>query len=288
MDCERIATLLNAYVDGELDLSSTLTLESHLAGCRACRQKHERLTALTADLRNGLERHAAPADLRERVTLMLAARPGIRQEAAPQEASPQAAAAPVDLAARRAEDKQAKAGWQWNRRQLFALAASVAAVAVVSGATSYWLAPHGEGEDQKLAEEVVASHIRSLMAGHLTDIASADQHTIKPWFDGKVDVAPTVADYTPQGFSLVGGRLDYLDRRPVAALVYRHRAHLINVFACPVMTAEEHDTKPEAITIRGYNLLYWTAGDVTYWVVSDTAAADLLTLHNLVQETSRT
>jgi anti-sigma factor RsiW len=254
MDCERIATLLNAYVDGELDLSSTLTLESHLAGCRACRQKHERLTALTADLRNGLERHAAPADLRERVTLLLAAGPGR----------------------------------QWNRRQLFALAASVAAVAVVSGATSYWLAPHGEGEDQKLAEEVVASHIRSLMAGHLTDIASADQHTIKPWFDGKVDVAPTVADYTPQGFSLVGGRLDYLDRRPVAALVYRHRAHLINVFACPVMTAEEHDTKPEAITIRGYNLLYWTAGDVTYWVVSDTAAADLLTLHNLVQETSRT
>ncbi|HWU00227.1 MAG TPA: zf-HC2 domain-containing protein, partial [Terriglobales bacterium] len=211
MDCERIATLLNAYIDGELDLSSTLTLESHLAGCRACRQKHERLLALTADLRNGLERHAAPADLRERVTLMLAARPGIRREAARQEASPQVPAAPVDLAARRAEDKQAKAGRQWNRRQLFALAASVAAVAVVSGATSYWLAPHGEGEDQKLAEEVVASHIRSLMAGHLTDIASADQHTIKPWFDGKVDVAPTVADYTPQGFSLVGGRLDYLD-----------------------------------------------------------------------------
>ncbi|HVI91991.1 MAG TPA: anti-sigma factor [Dongiaceae bacterium] len=283
MDCERIAILLNAYIDGELDLSSTLTLESHLAGCRACRQKYERLLALTADLRSGLERHAAPADLRERMTLMLAARPLARQEALPQ-----VAAAPVDLAARRDESKQAQTGRQWNRRQLFALAASVAGVAVISGATSYWLAPHREGEDQKLAEEVVASHIRSLMAGHLTDIASSDQHTIKPWFDGKVDVAPTVADYAPQGFSLVGGRLDYLDRRPVAALVYRHRAHLINVFACPVMTAEEHDTRPEAITIRGYNLLYWTAGDITYWVVSDTGSADLLTLHNLVQETSRT
>jgi anti-sigma factor RsiW len=282
MDCERIATLLNAYVDGELDLSTTLTLESHLSNCRACRERHERLVALTADLRSGLERHAAPDDLRERVTLMLAARPSARSGASPQ--SP----APVDLAARRETREQMKAGRPWNRRQLFALAASVAGVAVISGVTSYWLAPHGEGEDEKLAEEVVASHIRSMMAGHLTDIASADQHTIKPWFDGKVDVAPTVADYSPQGFSLVGGRLDYLDRRPVAALVYRHRAHLINVFACPVMTGEEHETKAEALNIRGYNLLYWTSGDVTYWVVSDTNAADLLTLHNLVQEASRT
>lgn len=287
MDCERVATLLNAYIDGELDLSCTLTLESHLAGCRSCRQKHERLMALTADLRSGLERHVAPADLRERVTLMLAARPGLRQDSGLRQEAQSDAPAPVDLAARRAAGTQGKAGRPWSRRQLFALAASVAGVAIASGVTSYWLAPHGEGEDQKLAEEVVASHIRSMMAGHLTDVASNDQHTIKPWFDGKVDVAPTVADYTPQGFSLIGGRLDYLDRRPVAALVYRHRAHLINVFACPVMTGEEHDTKAEALSIRGYNLLYWTAGDVTYWVVSDTGAADLVTLHNLVQETSR-
>jgi anti-sigma factor RsiW len=165
-----------------------------------------------------------------------------------------------------------------------ALAASIAGVALVSGGATYWLARPGEGHG--MAEEVVASHIRSLMASHLVDVASADQHVVKPWFDGKVDVAPIVADYTAQGFSLMGGRLDYLNRRPVAALVYRHRSHLINVFACPVMAGEEDETKPEAASIRGYNLLYWTAGDVTYWIVSDTSQADLMTFRNLVQEAS--
>lgn len=275
MDCDRIQTLLNAYIDGELDLSSTLTLESHLANCRACQQKHDRLVALSADLRTGLERYPAPTELRERVSLMLAARPAERQEPQPDTPAATLVALPVR--------KVADAAPRWGRRQFLALAASIAGVAIVSGATTYWLAPRA-GEGHNLAEEVVASHIRSLMASHLTDIASADQHTVKPWFDGKVDVAPVVADYAAQGFALVGGRLDYLDRRPVAALVYRHRAHLINMFACPVMNGEEHETKPEALSIRGYNVLYWTAGDVTYWAVSDVNPADLLTFRDLVQE----
>lgn len=271
MDCERVEKLLNAYLDRELDLSSTLTLESHLAGCRNCREHHERLTRLTADLAMGLERHVAPDELRERMTLTLAARPVAKDVVHEPIVTAMLPRLPLRKVA-------------LGRRQLLALAASVAAVAVVSSASTYWWTRPAESSE--MAEQVVASHIRSLMASHLIDIASTDQHTVKPWFDGRVDVAPTVADYTAQGFSLVGGRLDYLARRPVAALVYRHRAHLINMFACPVTIGGEREGQPEAISVHGYNVVYWTAGDVTYWAVSDVNMADLMTFRNLVQDAS--
>jgi anti-sigma factor RsiW len=274
MDCDRVETLLHAYVDGELDLTTTLTLEAHLAACRACRERREQLGRLIGDLQAGLERYEAPADLRQRMTLTLTARQ------VPAESVVDTALVPMPQ--KRVRHPARMAGDGFGRRQLLALAASVAGVALLSGGATYMLSRPVEGND--LAEQVVASHIRSMMASHLIDIASTDQHTVKPWFDGKVDVAPTVVDYTAQGFSLLGGRLDYLDRRPVAALVYRHRSHLINMFACPVMSGEEHETKAEALSIRGYNVLYWTAGDVTYWAVSDVNPADLLTFRNLVQE----
>ena|SRR6185369_16090851 len=286
MDCDRVETLLHAYVDGELDLSSTLNLETHLAGCRTCRERHERLTRLVADLGAGLERYTAPAELRERLTLTLVPRSLTPTEAAGLPAgnvTPIAAPGPFPAGGRRnASAREGGARVNVSRRGWLALAASVAGIALLSGSATYLLSRPEESES--MAEQVVASHIRSLMATHLIDIASNDQHTVKPWFDGKVDVAPTVADFTEQGFSLMGGRLDYLDRRPVAALVYRHRAHLINMFACPILANEEHETKPEALTIHGYNLVYWTAGDVTYWAVSDVAQADLMTFRNLVQE----
>ncbi|HEX9448462.1 MAG TPA: anti-sigma factor, partial [Dongiaceae bacterium] len=238
MDCDRVETLLHAYIDGELDLSSTLTLEAHLAGCRACRDRREHLGRLLADLQGGLERYSAPAELRQRMTLTLAARH------LPVDSVADTSVVRIPEKAIRGIDPATGTGI--GRRRLLALAASVTGIALLSGGTTYWLSRPVEHSD--LAEQVVASHIRSLMASHLIDIASSDQHTVKPWFDGKVDVAPTVVDYTAQGFSLVGGRLDYLDRRPVAALVYRHRSHLINMFACPVMSGEEHETKAEALS----------------------------------------
>src|SRR5260221_271838 len=128
---------------------------------------------------------------------------------------------------------------------------------------------------------VESSQMRSVMASQHIDIAVSAQHTVKPWIDSKVDVAPTVVDYNAQGFSLVGGRLDYRDRRLVAALVYRHRSHLINMFACPVMSGEEHETKAEALSVRGYNVLYWTADDVTYSAGSDFNPTRLLTFPNI-------
>lgn len=282
MDCDRVELLLNAYIDGELDLSSTLSLEAHLASCKDCRDHHHRLSHLVADLQAGLERYPAPAELRDRLAPMA-------RSAAPQgnlTDEPATGTAVTVLPPWRRSKPwlavRSGSGPKLARRQVLALAASIAGVALVSGAGTYVLTRPGEGH--AMAEEVVANHIRSLMAAHLIDIASADQHAVKPWFDGKVDVAPVVADYTEQGFSLIGGRLDYLDRRPVAALVYRHRAHLINMFACPVAAGDEHETQPEALSIHGYNVLYWTAGDITYWAVSDVNQADLMTFRNLVED----
>jgi anti-sigma factor RsiW len=127
-------------------------------------------------------------------------------------------------------------------------------------------------ESQMVSEQVVSSHIRSLMANHLADVPSTDQHTVKPWFNGKLDFAPVVKDLSPEGFPLVGGRLDYLNDRPVAALVYRRRQHPINLFVWP---STNSDTDLGTTTIKGYNLVHWTHGHVTYWAVSDLNPAEL-------------
>ena len=160
-----------------------------------------------------------------------------------------------------------------------ALAASVLLAVFASGGTTY-LAMRPAPEDP-LAEEVVGSHIRSLMADHLIDVVSSDQHTVKPWFDGRLDLAPAVVDLKAQGFALLGGRLDYIDRQPVAAIVYQRGKHLINVFAWPSSGAH---APLRAMTIRGYNVLSWTAGDLAYWAVSDVNPKDLATLQRLIAQ----
>jgi anti-sigma factor RsiW len=129
------------------------------------------------------------------------------------------------------------------------------------------------GADQFLATQLIASHVRSLMANHLTDVASSDQHTVKPWLDAKLDFAPAVADLGSEGFPLIGGRLDYLDNRPVAALVYQRRKHFINLFVWP---AESGSTGADKrITRQGYQLLHWVDSDFNYWAVSDVSDNDL-------------
>jgi anti-sigma factor RsiW len=137
------------------------------------------------------------------------------------------------------------------------------------------------GSADRITQEVVDSHVRSLLAAHLTDVTSTDQHTVKPWFDGRLDTAPPVKDFTAEGFPLIGGRLDYIDHRPVAAMVYRHGKHPINLFvwADPSHTFGE----PEAASRQGYNIRHWTEGDLTFWLVSDVEADALAELETLLR-----
>ncbi|MDY0883926.1 anti-sigma factor [Dongia soli] len=253
MDCDRMVGLIDADVDGELDLTSILALEAHLAACPHCRKRRLERRALHLRLQSTLVRYRAPEGLRQRLGVAMAMQPN---------------ADTVVL----------------SRRRALAVAASAVGL-LVAGGVAYRLTRQQVEPD--LAEQVVASHIRSLMPGHLTDVASGDPNQIVPWFNGKVSVAPVVADLASQNFELVGGRLDYVAGRAVAALVYRHENHWINFLACPPMPGEVHGHGTEAMTIKGYHLTYWTAGRATYWVVSDAEPTDLQLFTALVQRNAQ-
>jgi anti-sigma factor RsiW len=158
------------------------------------------------------------------------------------------------------------------------------AAAVVLAALPLYLTSgsRGPGAEQFLATQLVASHVRSLMASHLTDVASSDQHTVKPWFDGKLDFAPAVVDLASEGFPLIGGRLDYLENRPVAALVYQRRKHFINLFVWPSETAAAESGK--VMTRQGYQLLHWADSDANFWAVSDISGGELEAFKQLIQK----
>jgi anti-sigma factor RsiW len=232
---------LDAYVDGELSAGEATAVAAHLASCAGCAREYESLLHTVHTLREGLVRHRAPDVLRARV------RAAIREE------RPAPAAAP-----------RRDRGLPWR-----ALAAAVL-VAVASSAVT--LAAVGRGGEPAVGEEVLTSHIRSLMPAHLVDVQSSDQHNVKPWFNGRLDYSPTVPRLDEQGFPLVGGRLDYLHGRAVAAVVYTRRQHVINVFSWPSDAGDEGMT---SATRQGYNLVHWRAGGIEHWVASDLNAAEL-------------
>ena len=165
--------------------------------------------------------------------------------------------------------------WRWG-----AMGAAFAATVAVTWNLALLEARNDEGE--RVASEVESAHVRSLMvASHLNDVASTDQHTVKPWFEGKLDFAPHVEDPAASGFALIGGRLDYLDGRPVAALTYRHRLHVVNLFEWPAPKAAAA-SEPTAMSRNGYVLVHWRRGGLEYWAVSDIERADLLQFARLV------
>ena len=152
-------------------------------------------------------------------------------------------------------------------RQGWFLAASFATVALVSWNIAILTFTAARGDD--VEREVVAAHVRSLMTpGHLNDVASTDQHTVKPWFAGRLDFAPPVRDLAASGFPLAGGRLDYIDGRAVAALTYKRRLHTVNLFVWPV---SQSDTPPVSTSVNGYSVARWTRGSMRYWAVTDAA-----------------
>jgi anti-sigma factor RsiW len=240
---------MNGYLDGELDLVTSVGIEKHLADCPACTQSYKGLRGLQSALGESALRFEPPAGSERRL------RSALRREG---------------------DAGTAVFRWRW----LLAATSLVAAVLIVwtVAAVLSRTAP-----DDLLAQEVVASHVRSLMADHLTDVPSSDRHTVKPWFDGKLDFSPTVKDLSQQGFSLTGGRLDYIGNRPVAALVYQRRQHSINLFVWPSREA----TTDKASERQGYNLIRWSRGGMTYWAVSDLNLAELQQFVQLLQEQSQ-
>ncbi|HSN19717.1 MAG TPA: hypothetical protein VLS49_03520 [Usitatibacter sp.] len=168
-----------------------------------------------------------------------------------------------------AREQARTTAWRWG-----GMAAAFATVAALSWNVAF-LQARNAGEETMLAREVETAHVRSLMAeGHLNDVISTDRHTVKPWFEGKLDFAPVVVDLAPSGFALLGGRLDYLDGRPVAAITYRHRLHVVNLFEWPA--ERSGDAAPELKTHRGYALVHWRRHGLEYWAISDIDAPDLL------------
>jgi anti-sigma factor RsiW len=241
MNCAETSDLLHAYSDGELDLVRALELEKHLAGCAACSRAHENIRDLKTTFKASGQYFNAPAGLKRRI------RTAIQPE------TPNA--------------RRPAFGW-WN---LFKVAIPVVGVALI--AMLMLPALSGRSADQRLAQEVTSSHVRSLMADHRTDIASSDQHTVKPWFEGKLDFAPPVVDLADRGFPLVGGRLDYLHDRSVASLVYQRHKHVINLFIWPAPTDSKKAER--MVTRQGYNLIHWNASGMIFWAISDLNQAEL-------------
>ena len=255
MSCELTQRFVPGYLDGELDLVHTIEMETHLRSCAACARELESQQALRDALRRGSMAYVAPAALRERIQSALGASTATK--------TPERASAWYALPI-----------WQW--------AAAFAVLAVFS-VTSWQLVSglRGPSNDQRIEAEVFSSHVRSLEANHLMDVTSADQHTVKPWFDGKLDFSPPVEDLASNGYPLVGGRLDYLEGREVAALVYQRRKHFINVFVWPDASGVSSARGVESW--RGYNLRRWSRGGFQFWSASDVSAADLTEFVRLLE-----
>lgn len=253
MNCTETQRLLHAYVDAELDMADTLAVEQHLQKCAACLQTYNNYQALRATIKTGSLYFQAPENLRKRIRSSV-------------------------LKA----NKTAFISHMMSWRGL-----SVAAVLIFAVLLAVWGVTHflpTYVEENALPQEVLASHVRSLMANHLVDVPSSNQHTVKPWFNGKLDFSPSVPDLASQGFPLLGGRLDYVNNRPVAAVVYKHQKHIINLFIWPSTQNTEGETG--TTTLQGYHMIHWTKSGMTYWAVSDLSLNELQKFVQLVQASS--
>jgi anti-sigma factor (TIGR02949 family) len=246
--CDEIRNLLDAWYDGELDAPRSASLERHLEECPGCAALSGARSALSEVLVKA-PRFSAPAALRKKIEAQIA-RPQVTRQ-------PRA--------------------MPWRG---LAIAASALLFVVVGW--NAWLLQGAGGPSQNLENEIVSDHVRSLMANHLSDVASEDRHTVKPWFMGKLDYSPPVDDLASEGFKLIGGRLDYAGGKPVAALVYQRRAHVINVFVWPTREGDDALPEPRWLNDHGYHLANWTHSGMTYWAISDVDPAELTRLTNLL------
>ncbi len=238
MTCDEAEILIHAMIDGELDAGHAREVEAHAAGCSRCATAIAAYRRMSQAIASADLSYAAPARLRRRIEASLPKR---------------ATAEP-------------------SRRLVlggFAMGSAVSALA----ATGLFIVALRNDDQERMTSEIVSAHLRSLQPGHLTDVLSTDQHTVKPWFDGRIDVAPPVIDLTAQGFTLIGGRLDYVDARPIGAVVYKRRAHVINLFVG--QTSRMEHRAPRSETFQGYNIRSWSNRGLNFWAVSDIGADEL-------------
>ncbi|MGC2412394.1 MAG: anti-sigma factor [Stellaceae bacterium] len=243
-ECDQVL-LVQAELDGELDAAQAAALAAHRATCPICEAAAVELararTLIAGELHSGLDQRM-PEEVRGRVMAQIRAASAL----APSQALP---------------GKPGREGWWprwWSAAAGFGLGGACAAALAL-----LVLLPR----QPNIVDDIVAGHIRALQPGHLEDVVSTDQHTVKPWFDGRIDFAPPVKDLAAERFPLRGGRLDYVGGRPVAALVYQHDKHLIDLYIWPAGTGAAHP--PEVAARHGYNVVHWTQDGMALWAVSD-------------------
>jgi anti-sigma factor RsiW len=242
MNCQQAKPLIGPYADGELEAVAILELEKHIHDCPACALEWRNLQSLKKALKQDALYFTAPTELRRRIEAELPS---------PRRAVPR------------------RSVWNWNW-----LTTATSGAFAVCLALLLLVAQTRPSSEQQLEQEIVSGHVRSLLGSHVLDVASTDQHTVKPWFNGKVDFSPPVKDLAAEGFPLTGGRLDYLGGRTVAALVFQRNKHIINLFVWP---AKEPDSKPSpAKPSQGYHLIHWANAGMSFWVVSDLNEKELM------------
>ena len=254
MDCKETQVWLHGYIDGQLDLAQSVDVERHLAECAKCSRIGDNHRILQDSIREAGLEFRCPDRLRSNIES------AIRHE------------------------RGGRVARRIIPRRWVAIAASLLVVGSIS-----WLAMRsvsGPSVDDRIAQQVrCRSHVRSLLADHLTDVASSDRHTVKPWFAGKLDFAPAVVDLSSEGFPLVGGRLDYFEHRPVAALVYHRRKHVINLFIWP--SDHARTSALQSATSQGYQIVRCTDDGATYWAVSDLNGSELREFMQLIRDAGR-
>jgi anti-sigma factor RsiW len=250
MNCELVETTIHGYFDGELDAVRSAEFEHHLESCDRCQAVLEGLESLCTQLQQSNLYERASSDLREKI------RKQISQETTTAIVSP---------------------GPSWKRWFLLPAFGTLAAAAALITIMLFVIPSHRQST---LTVELIDAHVRSLQPGHLFDVQSTDQHTVKPWFDGKLDFIPPVADFSAQGFPLVGGRLDVIDGHNVAGLIYGRRKHFINVFVWP--KRETESIAETSGSRQGYNWVAGQSGGMEIYLVSDAALSDLRELKGLI------
>lgn len=244
---------VQAAFDGELDAVSAAAVERHAGHCPECRALREHLERTRERMHRDLDHGRASAELRTRLARRLDA------EAA-------------------AEKRAARPRPAWRARPFWLGTLTGAGAALAASLAVVLLAPVLRAAT--LTDELIAAHLRSLLPGQLTQVISTDRHTVKPWFAGRADVSPVVADFSAEGYRLAGGRADYLEHQRVAVLVYEHGAHVINVFAF----LPGRGPLPAQLTRRGYHLACWKAADLGYCAVSDAGWDELAGLTQLLED----